>query len=121
MDRLAEFRKEKIGSNLISLETVDSTNTFAMELGDKDATHGTVVIADRQIKGKGRLGRTWVSPPGVNIYMSVILRPVMNLKDGTLLTIMAAVACCKALREAAGLPITIKWPNDLMVADKKIG
>ncbi len=92
-----------------------------MELGEKDAIHGTVVIADSQKKGKGRLGRVWVSPPSVNIYMSVILRPVMKLTDGTLLTIMAAVACCRALRDATGLQVTIKWPNDLMVADKKLG
>ncbi|MGD0883923.1 MAG: biotin--[acetyl-CoA-carboxylase] ligase [Thermodesulfovibrionales bacterium] len=121
MDKVTESAKRKTGRHLISLATVASTNTFTMELADKGAADGTVVIADAQTRGKGRLGRTWISPPGVNIYMSVLLRPVMLLKDGTLLTIMAAVACCRALRDASGLPVAIRWPNDLMVADKKIG
>jgi BirA family transcriptional regulator, biotin operon repressor / biotin---[acetyl-CoA-carboxylase] ligase len=110
-----------IGKKIIRLGTVDSTNTYAMELAEKGADHGTVVIADNQTKGKGRMGRTWVSPPGGNIYMSVILRPSMQLRDGTLLTITAGVACCRALRSSAGLQAEIKWPNDLMVSGRKAG
>jgi BirA family biotin operon repressor/biotin-[acetyl-CoA-carboxylase] ligase len=92
-----------------------------MELAEKGASHGTVVIADSQTKGRGRMGRTWISPSGDNIYMSVILTPPMGLKEATLLTILAGVACCSALRNTTGLPVEIKWPNDLMVSHRKLG
>jgi BirA family biotin operon repressor/biotin-[acetyl-CoA-carboxylase] ligase len=80
-----------------------------------------VVLADSQEKGKGRLGRFWISPPGVNIYMSIITRPAIDPEDATLLTVMTAVGCTIALRRVTSLNVTIKWPNDLMVSDKKIG
>lgn len=108
------------GWSVISMDTVDSTNTVAMELGEKDAPHGTVVVADRQTKGRGRLGREWVSPTG-NIYVSILLRPTVTPADAALLTMTAAVACARALREATGLQVEIKWPNDLMVSGKKLG
>ncbi len=79
------------------------------------------MLADSQEKGKGRLGRFWISPPGVNIYMSIITRPAIAPEDATLLTIMTAVGCTIALRRVTGLNVTIKWPNDLMVSGKKIG
>lgn len=108
------------GWRVISMGTVDSTNAVAMELGEKDAPHGTVVAADRQTKGRGRLGREWVSPAG-NIYMSIILRPDLTPTDAALLTMTAAVASARALRELSGLNVEIKWPNDLMVSGKKLG
>jgi BirA family biotin operon repressor/biotin-[acetyl-CoA-carboxylase] ligase len=79
------------------------------------------VLADSQEKGKGRLGRFWISPPGVNIYMSIITRPAIDPEDTTLLTIMAAVGCTIALRRVTDLNVSIKWPNDLMASDKKLG
>lgn len=121
MHELKALIKGRIGRSVICLDTVDSTNTFAMELGGRDAEHGTAVIAERQTKGKGRLGREWASPPGRNIAMSVLLRPSMPIREVTLLTVMASVACCRTLREATGLSVTIKWPNDLMVGGRKVG
>ncbi len=112
---------EFIGRELVFLESVDSTNTFAMELAEKGSPHGTIVIADKQTKGKGRLGRTWVSPPKSNIYMSAIMRPEIGPKDATLLTVMAAVACAEGIKNSSGLDVRIKWPNDLVVYDKKLG
>lgn len=109
-----------IGREIFFYEKVGSTNTIAFDLAEK-AKEGTVVIADSQEKGRGRLGRTWISPPGVNIHMSIILRPEIEPKDMTLITIMASVACATALRRATGLDISIKWPNDLMAYDKKLG
>jgi BirA family biotin operon repressor/biotin-[acetyl-CoA-carboxylase] ligase len=91
-----------------------------MELGDRGSPHGTVVVADRQTKGRGRLGREWVSPAG-NIYMSILLRPAVAPADAMLLTITAAVACARSLRETTNLQVEIKWPNDLMVSGKKLG
>jgi len=79
------------------------------------------VLADSQEKGKGRLGRFWISPSGVNIYMSIITRPEADPEDATLLTIMTAVGCTIALRRVTNLNVSIKWPNDLMASDKKLG
>ncbi|HYA11769.1 MAG TPA: biotin--[acetyl-CoA-carboxylase] ligase [Thermodesulfovibrionales bacterium] len=110
-----------IGRKIFFCETVSSTNTIAAELAEKDEVEGAVVIADRQERGRGRLGRCWVSPPGVNIYMSILLRPEIEPKHMTLITIMDAIACTLALRRVTGLNVTIKWPNDLMVSDKKLG
>jgi BirA family biotin operon repressor/biotin-[acetyl-CoA-carboxylase] ligase len=105
---------------MISMGSVDSTNAVAMELGEKEALHGTVVVADLQTQGRGRLGRSWVSPRG-NIHMSVLLRPALAPADVPLLTMTASVGCARALREIAGLNVEIKWPNDLMVSGRKLG
>ena len=108
--------------NIYYYESVDSTNEIAMLLSTKDETEsGIIIIADRQEKGKGRLGRTWISPPGVNIYMSIILRPEIEPKDATILTVLTSIACALVLRRISGLEIAIKWPNDLMVSGKKLG
>ena len=120
IDNIKAEIKGGIGREIFFYETVGSTNTVASDLAEK-TIEGAVVIADSQQKGMGRLGRKWESPPGVNIYMSIILRPKIEPKEATLITIMAAVACATALRRVTGLHVTIKWPNDLMVSDKKIG
>ena len=106
---------------IICYESVDSTNELALALSLKSPESGTVIIADSQAKGRGRLGRVWVSPPGRNIYMSAILTPEIELRDATLLTVVAALACASALRNKTGLIANIKWPNDLIVGGKKIG
>jgi BirA family biotin operon repressor/biotin-[acetyl-CoA-carboxylase] ligase len=113
--------KGPIGREIFLYETIDSTNTVAAMLAEKGEKEGTIVVADSQVRGRGRFGRSWVSPPGVNVYMSIVLRPEMEPKDATMITIMAAVACTIALRRVTGLHITIKWPNDLMVSEKKLG
>lgn len=110
-----------VGREIIYIESLDSTNRLAMDLGDKGVVHGTVVIAGSQTKGRGRLDRRWESPDGVNIYMSAILRPALEPKDATLLTILSSVACARAIREGTGLYAQIKWPNDLMYGNKKLG
>jgi len=121
VEELRTLVRREIGKEISFFETVDSTNTLAMRLAGSGALHGTVIIADHQTKGKGRLGRTWLSPPKSNIYMSIILEPKIAPKDATLLTIMAATACASAIRNTTGLEVKIKWPNDLMVGDKKLG
>lgn len=114
----------EIGKERIFLETVDSTNSYAFFLAENGYPHGTVVVADAQTKGKGRHGRTWHSPRGKNIYMSIILR---NTRKGlvSLLPLLAAIAVAEAIDEKAFVPIKVKWPNDLMVSDdngfKKVG
>lgn len=121
MDRLTSLVPGVFGRNIICLETVDSTNTLASDLGSGGAIHGTVVIADSQVKGRGRLGRSWISPPRRSIALSILLRPPLKPGDATLLTVLSAVACCRALRSSTTLQVSIKWPNDLVIDDRKIG
>lgn len=114
-------RERVIGREVLFYSAADSTNTLAAELAGAGAAEGTVVIADSQTGGRGRRGRTWLSPPGKNLYMSVIVRPALSPRDATLLTLMTAVAATAAMRTRTHLPVSIKWPNDLMVRGKKLG
>jgi BirA family biotin operon repressor/biotin-[acetyl-CoA-carboxylase] ligase len=97
----------------------DSTNARAMELAEKGASHGTVVCADEQTAGRGRLGRKWDSPPGLNLYLTVILRPRIAPMIAPRLTLVAAVALAQAVEDAAGLSCSLKWPNDLYIGGRK--
>ena len=103
-------------------DRVNSTNELAMSLAAKDdLLTSVVIIADFQERGKGRLGRTWISPPGRNIYMSLAFKPVLDTKDATMLTLLTAVACAHAIKKISGLQVRIKWPNDLILSGKKCG
>lgn len=114
--------KGSFWKSVLFYKSVDSTNEIAASLAIKKGLEtGAVIIADMQEKGRGRLGRKWVSPPGLNIYISIVLKPEIKPRDATLLTILTSVACAKALRGETGLNVAIKWPNDLTVSDKKIG
>ncbi len=108
-----------LGLTLHSLQTVDSTNTVAFKLAQDGAVHGEIVVAEEQTHGKGRRGRSWVSPPGKNLYFSVVLRPDLPPSRASELTLVAAVAVAETLREA-GVKADIKWPNDVVVGGKKI-
>lgn len=102
-------------------DSVDSTQNIAQRLAEDGAPEGTLVIAEQQTSGRGRMGRKWVSPSGKGIYMSYILRPGIPLQFAPQLTLLTAVALCRALRSvAAPLDIGIKWPNDLLIGGKKI-
>jgi BirA family transcriptional regulator, biotin operon repressor / biotin---[acetyl-CoA-carboxylase] ligase len=120
IDEIKRKIKGDLGKDILFYETTDSTNTIALNIAETNK-EGLVILADSQEKGRGRLGRLWISPPGVNIYMSVVLKPDVKPGDATLITLMTAVACAIALRKITGLDIRIKWPNDLVVADKKLG
>lgn len=109
-----------IGREILCHDQLASTNLTAMELGEAGAAEGLVVIADRQTAGKGRLGRCWASPGGVNLYLSILLRPSMPPWEVPRLTFVSAVAAARALRDAAGVAVQVKWPNDLLVKGKKI-
>ncbi|MBI5740093.1 MAG: biotin--[acetyl-CoA-carboxylase] ligase [Nitrospirae bacterium] len=111
-----------IGKEIISLKTATSTNDYAAELSrQRDDTDGLVVLADSQSRGKGRLGRAWISPPGVNLYFTVILKPPFPPSEASLLTLAAAVATITAVRENTGLNAEVKWPNDILIDGRKAG
>lgn len=102
------------------LDTVDSTNTLCKTLAAQGAPEGTVIIADRQTAGRGRMGRTFYSPQGVGIYFSVILRPQAAPGELMHLTCAFAAAMCGAVEQACGLRPGIKWTNDLILGDRKL-
>ena len=99
---------------------IDSTNVRARTIADEGAPEGTIVVAETQLKGKGRRGRSWFSPAGEGIYVSVILRPRVPPSEAPQLVLMAAVAAAEALLAHAALPVSVKWPNDILVGGKKI-
>lgn len=110
-----------VGRQIVCFEQTDSTNTQGKILVQNGAEHGTLIIADQQTAGKGRLGRTWVSPSGESIYMTLILKPDISVENVSMLTLVAAMAVVKAVEQ---LQITtdcmIKWPNDIVVNKKKV-
>lgn len=111
---------EFIGRNMIVLETVGSTNEYLKSLGHKGLAHGTVATAREQTAGKGRLGRKWVSKKDENIYFSVLLRPELSPMEVSGITPVAGLAVCKAIREFCNIDCKIKWPNDVIISNKKL-
>jgi BirA family transcriptional regulator, biotin operon repressor / biotin---[acetyl-CoA-carboxylase] ligase len=109
-----------IGKPLKYYAVLDSTNLKAQELAEKGAEEGTIVQADRQSAGKGRLGRIWKSSAENGLWFTIILRPKIDPKYGAQATLLAAVAVVEALEAATGIKSAIKWPNDILVNRKKI-
>lgn len=116
----SKLETESLGRNIILFDEIDSTNNEAKKIAAAGETHGTVVIADRQTMGKGRMGRSFVSPAGTGVYMSVIIRPDISVESAGLITSAAAVAAAEAVEKVCGQKIMIKWVNDLYLNDKKI-
>ncbi len=108
-----------LGKRLVCKMETGSTNSDAAALGRTGAPDGTVVLADSQTAGRGRLGRTWVSRPGLNLYLSVLLRPTILPAAAPQLALVAGLAVAQAL-EAEGLEPTIKWPNDVLLGGRKV-
>jgi BirA family biotin operon repressor/biotin-[acetyl-CoA-carboxylase] ligase len=102
----------------VLLDVTDSTNRVAMEMAESGAPHGTVVVADAQTAGRGRMGRRWLSPAGKNLYVSLLLRPSVPTVEAPTLALVAGVALADAV-EAVGVPATLKWPNDLYCGGRK--
>ena len=110
----------RLGTKLHYFSEIDSTNTYARRLAEQGAGEGAVIIAEAQTRGRGRLGRRWVSPPFVNLYFSVILRPQLSPVHAPQLTLMAAVALTDTITQFLPTPPIIKWPNDILVGGKKL-
>ncbi len=109
------------GKNIHYFDSVSSTMDIAYDLGVKGSPEGTLVLAEAQTKGKGRLARSWFSPKYKGIYLSLILRPVLLPNQAPLLTLLSAVSICEAVKEITGIDAQIKWPNDILVNNKKLG
>ncbi len=116
----AQIKSDVIGRNLICLDETISTNADAFRLAEQGAPEGTVVLADSQSGGKGRLGRVWTSPKGVNLYTSIILRPTVMPAEAAQLTFLSAVAVALAIESITEFKPEIKWPNDVLIGGRKI-
>lgn len=113
----ADYRK----NNIYVLPVVDSTNTVAKEMAKSGASHGTLIAADEQTDGRGRMGRGFFSPKGSGLYMSIILYPHQkDVSDVQMLTVAGAVAVASSIEKITGLSPKIKWVNDLYLRGRKI-
>lgn len=117
---LSHLQGHPWGNFLRVFDTVDSTNTLARALAAEGAPSGTVIVADEQTEGRGRLGRTFDSQKGKGLYFSLILRPELPADKLLHITPMAAVAACDAIEKVSGLRPVVKWINDLILREQKL-
>jgi BirA family transcriptional regulator, biotin operon repressor / biotin---[acetyl-CoA-carboxylase] ligase len=110
----------RLGTRVHYFSEIGSTNAYAKRFAEQGAGEGEIVLAEAQTRGRGRLGRPWVSPPFVNLYFSVILRPQLPPIHAPQITLMAAVALADTISRFNGSPPAIKWPNDILVGGKKL-
>jgi len=115
-----ELGENQIGHRIVHYFRTGSTNDVALSLAAKGEAHGTVILAEEQTAGRGRLGRSWYSEKSSGIYASIILRPPLTPAAAPVLTLMAGVATQRAVSTVTGLPVDIRWPNDLQLNGKKV-
>ena len=107
------------GKNVYFYDEIGSTNVEAKRLAEAGAPHGTLVVADMQTAGRGRRGRSWISPAGTNIYFTILLKPEFAPDQASMLTLVIAHAITKVFRDTLGLAAGIKWPNDVVIDGRK--
>ncbi len=125
-DRIRDaLRTPVLGRRLEWRQEAPSTNGVALELAQSDAPHGTLIVADHQTAGRGRLGRVWHSPPGCNLYWSLVLRPPSPSADSThyvsWIPLVTGVAIARALHALGLARVSLKWPNDIQLQERKAG
>lgn len=120
-NELVSIRKTKwVGTEICYFDVTDSTNTQAKNLGEGDAPNGTLVVAGKQESGRGRRGRSFESPAGTGIFMTLLLRPEIEPQNASMLTLVSALAVAKGIEHMVDLPVQIKWPNDIVINGKKV-
>lgn len=120
-NELVSIRKKKwVGTEICYFDVTDSTNTQAKSLGEGDAPNGTLVVAGKQESGRGRRGRSFESPAGTGIFMTLLLRPEIEPQNASMLTLVSALAVAKGIEHMVDLPVQIKWPNDIVINGKKV-
>ncbi|WP_240413844.1 biotin--[acetyl-CoA-carboxylase] ligase [Paenibacillus periandrae] len=117
---LEQLQTRVLGRKILYYDEVESTNTLAHAMVLEGAEEGTLVIAEHQTTGRGRMGRKWHSPKGKGLWMSLVLKPQITLQFAPQLTLLVAVALCRSIRKLTSLQVGIKWPNDLLIDGKKI-
>ena len=116
----SNLNSQWLGKDLRFYDTIDSTNLEVRRLAEAGAEHGLTVIAEEQVSGKGRRGRSWLGKAGTGIWMSFLLKPEIALENSSMLTLITALAVAKAINEVTNVSCGIKWPNDLIVNGKKV-
>ncbi len=116
----ARLTTDYVGREIVYRARLGSTNDLAQEMARQRAPEGTLVIADEQTAGRGRLGRQWLSPPCTNLLMSLIFYPLLAPAQAQRMTMVCALAVADALGLVAGLRADIKWPNDILLREKKV-
>ncbi len=120
-NELVSIRKTKwVGTEICYFDVTDSTNTQAKSLGEGDAPNGTLVVAGKQESGRGRRGRSFESPAGTGIFMTLLLRPEIEPQNASMLTLVSALAVAKGIEHMVDLSVQIKWPNDIVINGKKV-
>ena len=111
---------QRMGHRIFAYKSIGSTNDTAKRLAESDSPEGTLVVAEKQTKGRGRLGRSWHSPQDTGLYFSLILRPRISLVKMPAMSLVAALSICGAIEKMTGLKPRIKWPNDCLINGKKV-
>ncbi|HIE28786.1 TPA: biotin--[acetyl-CoA-carboxylase] ligase [Candidatus Poribacteria bacterium] len=119
-DITSGLKTRSFGHRVYAYQQTRSTNEIALRLGANGAPNGALVIAEYQTAGKGRLGRSWISPPSRCILASLLLRPTIQPYQTPVVTLLAAAAAANSIRDLTRLPAKIKWPNDVIIAGKKV-
>jgi len=114
-----------VGRRIELFDCLPSTNREAVQLAQAEVEHGTVIVADSQTAGRGRLSRSWFSPAGANLYCSVVLRtarPPERLTEWlSWLPLISALAAAEAIEQVSSIHVSVKWPNDLLISERKVG
>ncbi len=121
LNRNFSFSTQLLGKQVYHYKELASTNTTALQLAQEGETEGTLVLADTQSAGRGQGAHQWYSPPGIGLYFSIILRPELTLSAICALTLSVGIATAQTLSKLSGIEVYVKWPNDLILRDKKIG
>jgi BirA family biotin operon repressor/biotin-[acetyl-CoA-carboxylase] ligase len=127
MDRLTtesiqrELRTRFVGRKVVCLDSVTSTSDVARRLAQRGDPEGTLVIAEEQTAGRGRQGRRWIAPPGSSLLLSIVFRPSLAPAELPQLLMASSLAVAQAVEDSTGLPVRLKWPNDILLEGKKTG
>lgn len=113
------LRTNWLGNNIFYYQSVDSTQSEAYNLAKKKFPHGTIIIAEEQRKGRGRLGREWHSEKGKGIWMSILLRPTFSISFASRITLLTSIVIYRVFKKVFAIESKIKWPNDIYINDKK--
>ncbi len=116
----SRMKTKMAGSHLLYFDEIGSTNIEAKKQAENGAPSGLLVVADKQNQGRGRRGRSWESPAGMNIFMTIMLRPSFAPDKASMVTLVMAVSTAQAIADVTQLPVRIKWPNDIVVNKKKV-
>tara|TARA_Y100000590_G_scaffold217715_1_gene246528 strand:- start:6018 stop:7019 length:1002 start_codon:yes stop_codon:yes gene_type:complete len=108
-----------IGRRIYYFDEIDSTQDFALQLSTNNKENGTIIIAEKQKHGKGRLDRKWYSPDG-GIWLSIIIHPKFEISDTTIIPLLVSLALCESIKKKYGIKTNVKWPNDITINGKKV-